>query len=263
LSNMPKISNLPSGVDKRYAIGPPAKRREGLIGEIWALQILVWSCFGELGLTGAKCMISAISDAQPSGAVQGSFMRGVRLFCGVGCFVLLCHMLTPALGAQVVEGQGIPPGSYIQTCTVTSFVAATHVLAADCEPFPGAHRISNLLTVSQCAGEIRNHGGYLQCPALPGTWGYGGAIPDGDYQQSCVAMQVTTPAFSRSRHYELSASCEKVDVATSYSGPFHLQKTTTITKHSVWTVIDLANCQIGAYIRNVAGQLQCLAGTKR
>jgi len=182
------------------------------------------------------------------------------VWCFLAFNISLSSKRELAQTSQATVGVAVPPGNYAQTCSVDSFNATTQELTTYCSPMPGAPKQTwpkNVLTISYCSGEIINRAGYLQCPAQPSTWGYGGAIPPGRYQESCKAMMVTDPAHSGNGHFTLSALCERVDVSTKYSGPFHVFKSTTTIKHDVGATLDLSNCQMGGNIDNVAGQLQC------
>ena len=124
-----------------------------------------------------------------------------------------------------------PDGSYLRTCTVTGF--ALNNLRAVCRSTDGA-QIGSWLNLAACAlgTDILNDDGLLRCRARPGSFGDGGAVPDGGYAQSCERPHVTVTT--------LTASCR------TREGRMHRAS------------LDLRNC--GGYrdIINNNGTLVCI-----
>ena len=78
----------------------------------------------------------------------------------------LAGVLLAAIGwPQPGGAQGVPPGSYLSTCGNVDLRGNT--LAATCRRAGGGQLRTALVGVSQCAGDIGNNNGVLQC-ALPG-----------------------------------------------------------------------------------------------
>jgi hypothetical protein len=77
---------------------------------------------------------------------------------------------------QPASAQGVPPGSYLQSCGEVYLQGDT--LVATCRRMDGAPRRSSLPGVQRCVGDIGNMNGRLTCnyadaPAPPQP--YGGA----------------------------------------------------------------------------------------
>jgi hypothetical protein len=88
-------------------------------------------------------------------------------------------------GAVVLAGlsssahaQGVPPGTYTQTCN-SAFMLDAFTLQANCRQFNGGFETS-ALDLRTCAGgsDISNNNGFLQCAGFSG-------VPSGSYLQSC------------------------------------------------------------------------------
>ncbi|MET3527874.1 CVNH domain-containing protein [Phenylobacterium koreense] len=82
---------------------------------------------------------------------------------------------------------GIPPGSYQQTCRDIRVSGPT--LTATCRDSRGRWTVSSM-RFDQCRGDIQNNNGRLRC-SNSGAPGWGGAIPNGTFQQSCRDARVS------------------------------------------------------------------------
>jgi hypothetical protein len=97
----------------------------------------------------------------------------------------LVVLLTLLAGISVVRpasAQGLPPGSYAQTCFNVQVIDGT--LLANCRRINGSVRPTSLPHAYHCHGDISNQDGRLICleerPRVPG----------GSYLQSCHNAQV-------------------------------------------------------------------------
>ena len=173
------------------------------------------------------------------------------------------------LGATVSAGAGqagaaMPPGSYLQTCQNLNynqqsflFVRAMHrdpvKPGRDCAHTIGAAPSGNgtvansTLIVSNCnpGADIANINGKLQCQALAGTWGNGGAVPYGSYQQSCDQWNVQTVYSNGKTFPRLAARCK------TFGGTLPVAEAT----------LDLSQCSMTGDIQNHMGQLLCSPAT--
>src|SRR5437762_6705678 len=70
------------------------------------------------------------------------------------------------------QAQGVPPGSYLQSCGDIGVQGDT--LFAVCRGMDGGGQRTQLPTVSQCVGDIGNNNGNLQC-----SYAGGGPAPYG------------------------------------------------------------------------------------
>jgi hypothetical protein len=72
--------------------------------------------------------------------------------------------------SPLAQAQGVPPGSYLQTCRDVGMRGGT--LYAVCRTVDGRGRQTELRRVRRCVGDIGNNNGMLQCS-------YGDAQPYG------------------------------------------------------------------------------------
>jgi hypothetical protein len=79
---------------------------------------------------------------------------------------LAAVLLTGIGWSATAEAQGIPQGSYLQSCNGARIQGDT--LVARCRSVDGREQRSALATVNRCVGDIGNNNGQLQCT-------YGGA----------------------------------------------------------------------------------------
>jgi hypothetical protein len=74
----------------------------------------------------------------------------------------LAAVLLTGLGwSATAEAQGIPQGSYLQSCNGARIEGDT--LVARCRTVDGREQRSALATVNRCVGDIGNNNGQLQC----------------------------------------------------------------------------------------------------
>jgi len=140
-------------------------------------------------------------------------------------------------GAVVLAGlsssahaQGVPPGTYTQTCNSAFMLDA--FLQANCQQFNGGFETS-ALDLRTCAGgsDISNNNGFLQCAGFSG-------VPSGSYLQSYLQ------------------SCEFV----SFSGNNLSANCLSLAGALPFTLLITGSCAAGSDIANNNGQLQCNTG---
>ncbi len=170
----------------------------------------------------------------------------LALILGIG------FVLTSTTTNSQQPGVAVPAGGYTATCHVSSYSATTYLLTASCRTAEGNWFTGPALDVSKCGGGISNIEGVLNCPAQAGSWGFGGAIPGGDYQRSCHNMTVLSPNGYNVAPQFLQANCEQTQITNGHG---------TSAASTTWplTKLDLSNCQMGQRIWNQGGQLQCTA----
>jgi hypothetical protein len=83
---------------------------------------------------------------------------------------LAAVLLTGIGWSATAEAQGIPQGSYLQSCNGARIQGDT--LVARCRSVDGREQRSALASVNRCVGDIGNNNGQLQCT-------YGGARAQG------------------------------------------------------------------------------------
>jgi hypothetical protein len=74
---------------------------------------------------------------------------------------LAAVLLAGAGWSATAEAQGIPQGSYLQSCNGARIEGDT--LVARCRAVDGREQRSALATVNRCVGDIGNNNGQLQC----------------------------------------------------------------------------------------------------
>ena len=148
-------------------------------------------------------------------------------------FTLLAFALT-VLTQGTIMAQGIPQGSYQQTCN--NVAVNGNVLTANCQDSRGNWINAQLPDVQRCGSDITNDNGMLRCASS----GYGrggpqaGNGPGGSYTQSCQDIRVGGD--------DLHARCQRRD------GSWHDAK-----------LDDYNKCR--GDILNDDGNLKCVAGT--
>lgn len=121
-------------------------------------------------------------------------------------FVLASVVGLAALAiAATAQAQGVPSGSYQQTCTNARMNGET--LSATCKTFSGATNSTSLPFANSCVGVISNVDGNLACTG-----------PTGSYARTCRSASVSGQT--------LSATCQKIDgswmkSSTGFSGFQH------------------------------------------
>jgi len=172
--------------------------------------------------------------------------------------------------AQVTNGSAIPPGTYLQTCTQQSYDPVFQTLKALCSSAPPPNHTTNDLLVAVTGGlyhgpsamqqspqwsnlnvaacqpgtDILNLNGRLQCQARTGTWGAGGAVPSGSYQQSCDMWEEQTVSSPAGGTYpRLAARCK------TFNGDY-----------TVTALLTLSECSLSGDIQNDRGTLLCAPG---
>jgi hypothetical protein len=148
-------------------------------------------------------------------------------------FTLLAFALT-VLTQGTIMAQGIPQGSYQQTCN--NVAVNGNVLTANCQDSRGNWINAQLPDVQRCGSDITNDNGVLHCASSSyGRGGYqAGNGPSGSYTQSCQDIHVGGD--------DLHARCQTRD------GSWHETK-----------LDDYNKCR--GDILNDNGNLKCVAGT--
>ena len=98
-----------------------------------------------------------------------------------GITVLAGLLLAGIAWMQPAAAQGLPPGSYLRTCTGAMLRGDT--LVATCRREDGREQRTSLPDVRRCVGEIGNNNGNLQC-----TYGGGRAGPGPGYEERRYGM---------------------------------------------------------------------------
>lgn len=166
-------------------------------------------------------------------------------WCTVGALFAGAAAFTPtfSLANPSPTGSAAPRGSYLQSCQNILFSGG--VLTAQCKT-----GYKNGLTVSSLEPEhcsrrsdIANVDGRLGCIAKPGTWGKGGATPNGSYKDSCNNITVEmTPKPT------LQAWCDRPDSKGDWNEGDKFYPNSTL---------KLDQCELGKDIANLNGQLIC------
>ncbi|HEY2115016.1 MAG TPA: CVNH domain-containing protein, partial [Candidatus Angelobacter sp.] len=148
-------------------------------------------------------------------------------------YALLASALT-VLTQGTIMAQGIPQGSYQQTCN--NVAVNGNVLTANCQDSRGNWINAQLPDMQRCGSDITNDNGVLHCASSgPGPGGYqAGNGPNGSYMQSCQNIHVGGD--------DLHARCQTRD------GSWHETK-----------LDDYNKCH--GDILNDNGNLKCVAGT--
>jgi hypothetical protein len=148
-------------------------------------------------------------------------------------FALLAFALT-VLTQGTIMAQGIPQGSYQQTCN--NVAVNGNVLTANCQDSRGNWINAQLPDMQRCGSDITNDNGVLHCASsVPGPGGYqAGNGPNGSYMQSCQNIHVGGD--------DLHARCQTRD------GSWHETK-----------LDDYNKCH--GDILNDNGSLKCVAGS--
>jgi len=147
-------------------------------------------------------------------------------------FVLLAFALS-VLTQGTIMAQGIPQGSYQQTCN--NVAVNGNVLSANCQDSRGNWINAQLPDVQRCGSDITNDNGMLHCASYgnaPGGYQAGNG-PSGSYAQSCRDIHVGGD--------DLHARCQTRD------GSWHETK-----------LDDYNKCH--GDILNDNGNLKCVAG---
>jgi CVNH domain len=150
---------------------------------------------------------------------------------------------TPSLAQASPTGSAAPAGSYLQSCQNVEFSGG--VLKAQCKTGYKSNLNVSTLEPEYCSrrSDIANVDGRLGCIAKAGTWGKGGATPNGSYKASCRSITV-----EMAPRPTLQAWCDRPD---SDGGPFKGDKFYPAS------TLNLEQCELGKDIANLNGQLIC------
>lgn len=107
--------------------------------------------------------------------------------------------LTIATCATHARAQGIPPGSYRQTCF--NIQMQNWTLYANCQDVDGRWRTTSLPDVRSCVGDVTNVNGELRCNRGE-AWRAPNNLPRGSYLETCRSAKL--------RGDRLFAKCETV-----------------------------------------------------
>ncbi len=141
----------------------------------------------------------------------------MRYVLTVGALAVTAILCTPGTS----KAQGIPPGSYHDTCKDVSLNGDT--LNAQCRSNAGHWHATAIHQFARCVGDITNNDGNLRCEK-------GGQPPAGSYRESCQDIRV--------RFDTLYARCKNRDGRWQDA-----------------TLEGFSRC--GADIGNVDGRLRC------
>jgi hypothetical protein len=183
----------------------------------------------------------------PAFSFSSATLEEIHMRFGAVAVLATVLAIGTSFSAQAQPGGYAPPGSYQQSCTGISFNSSTQVLSAACfsdKREQGGFSCGSTLQVSACqpGTDIESIQCQLQCQAQTGTWGQGGAVPKGSYQQSCIGWLVTNGV--------LAAQCWNFSQGRINWGT---------TNKSAYTMaqLNLAQCGINGDIENIRGQLLC------
>lgn len=184
---------------------------------------------------------------------------GTRIVVTVVSISLIGLASAPCAHAgQPTNGGAIPQGSYIRSCNQISFDPSAQILRAQCNSTPPSNSsgvaqalgagpgfqgiASAELHVAACnpGADIENLNGRLQCQALSGTWGEGGAVPNGSYQQSCDQWNEQMVNGNGATYPRLAARCK------TFNG-----------NGTIEALLDLSQCSMSGDIQNDHGTLLC------
>jgi CVNH domain len=163
----------------------------------------------------------------------------------VGALLAGATAFTPTLSLANPSptGSAAPRGSYLQSCQNILFSGG--VLTAQCKTGYKSDLHVSTLEPEYCSGrsDIANVSGSLGCIAKPGTWGKGGATPNGSYKASCRHITVEmTPKPT------LQAWCDRPDSKGDWNEGDKFYPNSTL---------KLDQCEMGKDIANLNGQLIC------
>jgi len=111
---------------------------------------------------------------------------------------------------------GFPPGSYLQSCIVTTF--AGDALTATCRTWDNQARQTSLTNVSACVGDIANVSGTLRCDK-------GAPAPQGSYRSSCRFVWYDRDLDGGT----LGASCDRLSWWSQSRGPIEPKPLTNVS----------------------------------
>jgi hypothetical protein len=89
----------------------------------------------------------------------------------IGFGALAALLLAGIAWSAAAQAQGVPQGSYLQSCGNVGIQGDT--LVANCRTADGRDRRAALNAVSRCVGDIANNNGNLQCNQGGGGQSYG------------------------------------------------------------------------------------------
>jgi Fibronectin type III domain len=149
-----------------------------------------------------------------------------------------------------VSAQCLPAGTYQEICFNMTYNESNQSLTASCYYEPddkGSSKFKQTtLIVSGCAPgtDIEGIRGRLQCRANLTTYGYGAAVPNGSYQQSCMWWNVQQTI--------LSSMCWDFRGRINYGNDPQ-------NPPDGWRIatIDLSGCDMTRDVENIKGKLTC------
>jgi hypothetical protein len=93
--------------------------------------------------------------------------------------------------------QGLPPGSYLSSCTNVG--VRGNVLVANCRRLAGGELRTTLTGYPRCVGDIGNNDGVLQCVFPGGGLARGQLVVEPGYRPPPVVVPVPVPGFPAER----------------------------------------------------------------
>jgi CVNH domain len=116
----------------------------------------------------------------------------MQVFKIISAIGLVAFSLEAICISAVYAAPPLPGGSYTQTCR-DIYSGGANTLYATCKTSNGDWRRTQLGRFQECASDISNQNGRLQCAYV--------MVPEGSYQASCKDIQVTGN--------DLIATCKK------------------------------------------------------
>ena len=105
------------------------------------------------------------------------------------CSLVAGAAMLLSFAAAPIHAQGVPPGSYLRSCTHVGTHGDT--LTADCRRTDGSWGRTALRDVGRCVGDIGNMDGQLACMVARGDLARRGIATTASRQNTAIAMTAT------------------------------------------------------------------------